>query len=132
MMAKRPIITWIKFLMYDSMSINVYLWQEIFLTCCNENCSTYFYHSLKGCVGYILKIVIHTYIYQDWYRTATNDPECLPVHSKTTKPGEMFEQNFSVLSTIKALFLLLIFCMHNTAWCHSVFWLWTVQGQGSK
>jgi hypothetical protein len=51
---------------------------------------------------------------------------------KTTKPGQMLEQNFSLLSTIKALFLLLISCMHSTAWCHCVFCLWTVQGQGSK
>ena len=117
-------------LMYDSMSINVYLWQEIFQTCCNQNCSTYLYLSLKGCGGYILNIVlyiyiyIYIYIYWDGYSTATNDPVCLPMHSKTTKPGEMFEKNFRIflfLSTIKALFMLLIFCMQNTARCYS-FW----------
>lgn len=39
--------------------VNKCLWQEIFQTCSNENCSTRFHHSLKGCVSHILRIVIH-------------------------------------------------------------------------
>jgi hypothetical protein len=39
--------------------VNKCLWQEIFQTCSNQNCSTCFHHSLKGRVSHILRIVIH-------------------------------------------------------------------------